>query len=297
MDDEIPIRDVVKSKVGIELFRELVRLNSNSVLEDYYKNGIWLESIMRLDIEILDCHRAEAGAPDPPPLSEVVVPELPKASLAALQQQQMLRASMVNGLGGMRPPSMVPLGATMMGAATPLGQLTKAGAMAVQATGLSKAAGVAMSKAGATSPAMGVATAAAGISTGAAGIATDLRQIAVFVATWRLEPTRTKLLLARLSPSRRNYVMNKFVDVPANGGVSVAKLEEYIVDCERTDAWADAGAEPASDGPVAAEVVEAAARRPSNAEVSEPPAKRPNTSSGDAILVTVAALVRLEVTA
>eukprot|EP00449_Zooxanthella_nutricula_P031629 CAMPEP_0198491076 /NCGR_PEP_ID=MMETSP1462-20131121/2554_1 /TAXON_ID=1333877 /ORGANISM="Brandtodinium nutriculum, Strain RCC3387" /LENGTH=75 /DNA_ID=CAMNT_0044219663 /DNA_START=120 /DNA_END=343 /DNA_ORIENTATION=+ len=75
MEDNIA--EEIKGKTGPELFRELLRQLPLVNAEDYCKNGVWQNELMKLDIQILAAHRLEAGAPDPPPLSEVRMPELP----------------------------------------------------------------------------------------------------------------------------------------------------------------------------------------------------------------------------
>merc|ERR1712039_234865 len=51
--------------------------------------------------------------------------------------------------------------------------------------------------------------------------AADLRQIALFVSKWRLEPHKTKIQLAKLTPARRRYIMQSFKFVPADGTTSM----------------------------------------------------------------------------
>eukprot|EP00427_Karlodinium_veneficum_P007794 CAMPEP_0169091278 /NCGR_PEP_ID=MMETSP1015-20121227/16276_1 /TAXON_ID=342587 /ORGANISM="Karlodinium micrum, Strain CCMP2283" /LENGTH=611 /DNA_ID=CAMNT_0009151757 /DNA_START=124 /DNA_END=1959 /DNA_ORIENTATION=+ len=70
----------LKSKGGEDLFKELLRLLPTADIQDYYKNGVWQDSTIRLDIRILEGHRQEAGSPEPIPLEEVQMPELPKAT-------------------------------------------------------------------------------------------------------------------------------------------------------------------------------------------------------------------------
>lgn len=76
MYEDPTIVDLVKDKSGAELFKELFRLLPSLSFEDYFKNGIWQNDLMRLDIEVIDAHRREAGAPDPPPMEEVKFPPL-----------------------------------------------------------------------------------------------------------------------------------------------------------------------------------------------------------------------------
>mmetsp|Transcript_140871 Transcript_140871/g.392671 ORF Transcript_140871/g.392671 Transcript_140871/m.392671 type:complete len:321 (+) Transcript_140871:86-1048(+) len=61
---------------GSELFRELKRLLPTAIFGDYYQNGAWKRRHLLVDIELVQAHRREAGAPDPPSLSERDIPEL-----------------------------------------------------------------------------------------------------------------------------------------------------------------------------------------------------------------------------
>ncbi|CAE8608311.1 unnamed protein product [Polarella glacialis] len=73
MDEE----EQVLVKAGPELFTELLRVYAVADVDDYYKNGAWRDEMMRNDWQLIVAHRKEAGAPEPPPLEEVKVPELP----------------------------------------------------------------------------------------------------------------------------------------------------------------------------------------------------------------------------
>mmetsp|Transcript_8245 Transcript_8245/g.18835 ORF Transcript_8245/g.18835 Transcript_8245/m.18835 type:complete len:299 (-) Transcript_8245:216-1112(-) len=74
MDEE------VLAKTGAELFKELLRVYPVAEVEDYNKNGVWRDDMMKTDLQLIDAHRREAGAPDAVPLEEVVMPHLPKAA-------------------------------------------------------------------------------------------------------------------------------------------------------------------------------------------------------------------------
>lgn len=74
-----PERAVVLKKSGKELFRELLRIYSEAVVDDYFQAGQWLDDRIRTDYVLLEVHRKEAGAISPPALEDVVVPE-PKAA-------------------------------------------------------------------------------------------------------------------------------------------------------------------------------------------------------------------------
>merc|ERR1719443_1112618 len=70
----------------------------------------------------------------------------------------------------------------------------------------------------------------------ASGAAAELRQIALFVSKWRLEPTKAKLLLAPLQYAKRRWVMDSFKYEPSSAMTSVQKLEEFLKECETTNA-------------------------------------------------------------
>mmetsp|Transcript_53636 Transcript_53636/g.141364 ORF Transcript_53636/g.141364 Transcript_53636/m.141364 type:complete len:287 (-) Transcript_53636:35-895(-) len=225
--EEDTIRDRIKTKNGIELFRELMRQLPIVNMDDYYKNGVWLDELMKLDIAIVAMHRAVAGAPDALPLEEVKVPEVPPP-----------RPPPLPGLAfmpGVRPIGFA--GVNAMGLRPPLTALT------------------AMVGAHPAAPA-------------AVGATADLRQIALFVSKWKLEPTSTKALLARLTPGRRRFVMMNFKETleSCGEGEPIVKLEAYVAHCEKTDAWAGA------DALMAAGLANMSML---NAKVVAPPGKRP----------------------
>ncbi|CAK0862603.1 unnamed protein product [Prorocentrum cordatum] len=71
--------DEIFVKSGPELFKELLRIYPMAEVDDYYKNGMWKDDVMKMDFTLINAHRREAGSPDPVPLEEVQVPDLPKA--------------------------------------------------------------------------------------------------------------------------------------------------------------------------------------------------------------------------
>eukprot|EP00928_Gymnodinium_smaydae_P017764 TRINITY_DN1678_c1_g2_i1.p2 TRINITY_DN1678_c1_g2~~TRINITY_DN1678_c1_g2_i1.p2 ORF type:complete len:253 (+),score=49.27 TRINITY_DN1678_c1_g2_i1:36-794(+) len=108
------------------------------------------------------------------------------------------------------------------------------------------------------------------------GLSADLQHMARFITKWQFDPARCRPVLSRLSPERRLYVMHNFTYVPADGPCPNARLDEYISECELTDAWSQL------DGGAGAEESEAV--------VVEPPAKRlnlgeDNGSNGNGIVV------------
>merc|ERR1719443_233023 len=102
----------------------------------------------------------------------------------------------------------------------------------------------------------------------ATGAAAEIRQIALFVSKWRLEPTKTKLLLAPLQYAKRRWVMDSFKYEPNSGMTSVQKLEAFLKECEATNAW-----QVADDTPVANSSGVAGATTPGAVAGAE--AKRP----------------------
>jgi len=70
------------TKTGPELFKELLRLYPVAEPDDYFKQGQWKNEMMKNDIVLLESHRREAGAPDPPDLEDLKVPKLPDEGAA-----------------------------------------------------------------------------------------------------------------------------------------------------------------------------------------------------------------------
>lgn len=165
----------ISQKKGGDLFKEVIRLYPVADVEDYFKLGQWKDDLMRVDIELIVAHRKEAGAPEPPALSEVKMPPMPTAG-----------AGPGVAFNGMRPP--MPMGAR------PTVPAGFANGM-VRPTVL-----------GGKAPSL--------VSAQAGGVATELRLIALFVAKWRLDTARTKLALAKLPPLRRRHIVTTFKALP-----------------------------------------------------------------------------------
>lgn len=237
MDDLDAVREDIKGKKGPELFKELLRHFPLASPDDYYKHGVWQDDLLRLDVQVIAAHRLEAGAPDPLPLSEVKMPELPVAmpsvfAPSLLQHQAILKTMTASGLVlGPRPvgPLTVPtVGTAPAAASSPAAAAAVGKAAAVAAAVAALPSGSPMAKGSVVVPPPGGA--------GAAQAAADLRQIALFVSKWQLDPTRTSALLTRLSPARRLFVMQNF-QATAGTETANAQLGEYLVRCEKTGAW------------------------------------------------------------
>lgn len=197
------------------IFAELKKLIPTVQADDYKKNGVWQEEIMKLDAELVRRHREEAGAPEvQTTLEEYVAPAPDVWEKKTLAVAGNLAASL---------------------AAAKAAQAAQAAKAATAATNGLPAGMPAVAKASTTTAAAGAAAASANQA------ASDLRQIAVFVAQWKLDPTRTKLLLAKLTPPKRRWVMQHFRCPTATNGVqATAALENYIQQCEQTNLWKDA---------------------------------------------------------
>jgi hypothetical protein len=81
---------------------------------------------------------------------------------------------------------------------------------------------------------------AAGAAAVPAPAIAELRLIALFVAKWKLEASKTKTLLAVLTPQRRRYVMQHFKALGV-GDAATTELENFIGECGRSGSW-DQGA-------------------------------------------------------
>eukprot|EP00928_Gymnodinium_smaydae_P053376 TRINITY_DN37382_c0_g1_i1.p1 TRINITY_DN37382_c0_g1~~TRINITY_DN37382_c0_g1_i1.p1 ORF type:complete len:458 (+),score=45.26 TRINITY_DN37382_c0_g1_i1:83-1375(+) len=60
---------------GADLFAELFRLYELARPDDYHSKGRWNVQQLRIDLELIEAHRRQAMAPEPPPLSELTVPQ------------------------------------------------------------------------------------------------------------------------------------------------------------------------------------------------------------------------------
>lgn len=206
------------------MFKELYRRYPVADVEDYHKAGKWNDEVMRIDLRLVEAHRKEGGAPEPMDLEDVPEPVLPKAS------------QLVAITGGIRP---------IVAAATRPAGMTPLVAPGLRPAGTLPAGAVA-TQPGVVAAVAGAATAAA--APGALGPITELRLIAIFVAKWKLDATRTKAVLAKLTPARRRYVIQNF-KTAASGPAANQALDIYLAQCEKTGSWGAAtgvGSTPSS---------------------------------------------------
>jgi hypothetical protein len=192
------------TKTGAELFRELLRIYPVAEVEDYLKMGSWKNELMKTDLQLVEAHRREAGAGESPPLEEVKLPASLK--MTPIKKPELSGLGM-SGISGIKPVA--------AGLLTPT---SKPG------------------NASATSPAGATTTATSTNATNVAAPLAELRVIALFVAKFKMDPTRTKMTLAKLTPQRRRYVMQTFTCTESGGPASNA-LEKFLAECEQTNAW------------------------------------------------------------
>lgn len=234
------------AKTGPELFRELLRVYTMADVEDYCKNGVWQDAQMKVDMQLIEAHRKEAGSEDPPPIDEVVLPEdaMPQKPAGVGLPLGYPGA----GLLGARPPGTLVLGRPA-GAALPAAQLMAlTRARAAQGQGVALAAtrpGAGLLAVAPARPGLGPAVrlgaaggagAALALRTSENPAAVELRHIALFVAKWKLDPTRTKAVLAKLAPDRRRHVIQSFKSTTP-GPAATGLFEAYVRQCEQRG-WA-----------------------------------------------------------
>lgn len=140
----------IADKSGPELFKEILRLYSAAEVEDYHKNGVWKDAMMKTDWELLRLHRKEAGAPEPPPVDELdlEIPNLPCGNAGAG----------VSGSVSLKPLAALSPGAVKLSSLSSVRPVTPVAAVTAGTNGTTPvvvAATVVTSRAVATSPSVG----------------------------------------------------------------------------------------------------------------------------------------------
>jgi len=64
-------------KSGAALFRELLRLYPVAEAEDYWKAGAWQDEVIKRDLKLVEAHRRDSAAPEPPALEDIPMPKPP----------------------------------------------------------------------------------------------------------------------------------------------------------------------------------------------------------------------------
>lgn len=267
-------QEEILKKKGPELFRELKRVYPGANVEDYFAMGAWKDDVMAVDWQLVSAHRREAGAEEPPALEDVPMPAVPKPTVLAKAKAGVLAGGLSRPMG-LGPTSAPLLGAKLLEAARAkakalaAARLAQAGAKAGALSKLARPDGFSGPKAvgtvGLAAKPNGIAKAKAATPTtalsGTSGPVQELRQIALFLAKWRLDPTRTKMMLAKLGPIRRRYVIQNF---KPGGGQPTDSLQQYIAQCEKSNAWpgAASGAKAAVSKPTAVPKALSGTKRP-----------------------------------
>lgn len=226
----------------MDLFRELSRHYPLAKLRSYYQHGRWLKLQLVTDATLIIAHRAEGGAPPPLDLQDVPTPELPREAARSSVSHR-----------GARPPAR---------SSTDAGVSTRALAPLPP-------------KPPREAPSSRVAAAPQGADQRSG--AGEAQVIASFISRWRLNATRTKLMLSRLLPSKRSWVLDHFRGARASGATTEDDLRQYIARCERENVWASSraigtkrAASPAANEP---------SKRPRSdvvgARISRPPLRDP----------------------
>mmetsp|Transcript_62251 Transcript_62251/g.148562 ORF Transcript_62251/g.148562 Transcript_62251/m.148562 type:complete len:459 (-) Transcript_62251:178-1554(-) len=234
-------------KSGLPLFKELLRFYPIAEPEDYIKMGAFDDEKLRLDIQLFEAHRREAGADDPLELSEVPDVSLPQSRLMAGTAAARLPGSI--GMPGVTIPMARPPGVTLpAGKLLPLGGAVGARpAATAAATASSSAALLAQVKQAtaasssnrpvAPKASSAVSLAATQPSTVTASTPGDMqRLLQLFATKWQMNLPATKTIMEKLSPTRRKYVQSMFTST-TTGDAALTELEAYIKKCEKDGAW------------------------------------------------------------
>lgn len=94
--------DEALQKTGAELFKELYRIYPTADVEDYSKGGVWQNDLIKKDLQLIEAHRREAGAPDVDDLETITLPQLP-ANLSAPAKMPMTTSSSAKLLSNNAP--------------------------------------------------------------------------------------------------------------------------------------------------------------------------------------------------
>jgi len=101
------------TKTGPELFKELFRIYPVADPEDYFKMGQWRNDNMKADLQLLEAHRRECGAPDVPDLEDIKMPFTMPQEVAGMQAAGGFAAGRFAGMTLTQPgqgPALSPAG-------------------------------------------------------------------------------------------------------------------------------------------------------------------------------------------
>jgi len=304
-------------KSGADLFRELLRLYPVAEAEDYWKAGSWQDEIIKRDLVLVEAHRRDSAAPEPPALEEVPMPKAPGQAFTGMILPQ--RPGITPGAA----PLVLPMAAgqaqkiALFIAGSKLDPLrarpllnglqkyqqdyvlenfksTSTGAEATDELekyiSESKASSVWGSAPATVAPATGGA-----VPTEQAKKQAEVKQLAVFVATKGLNPAKAKASFLTLTPEERMASIQAF-KTSAKGEEATTLFEKMVADYKATKTWtlpADAPPEaaetsvaPKPAGPVVPGLV-SGLKRPLEgaADAGAPAAKVAATGPGPKLVV------------
>mmetsp|Transcript_56609 Transcript_56609/g.104785 ORF Transcript_56609/g.104785 Transcript_56609/m.104785 type:complete len:455 (-) Transcript_56609:167-1531(-) len=265
------IVEAALSKSGLLIFKELQRFFPTAEPEDYILNGAWNDELLKLDLQLIEAHRREAGADDP--LEPEAVPDVSIPPTRVKTASGMLlptagRSVLPTGVLSGQPGAAVPAGIKSLlptGVLKPQGSAPAIGSIAIPKPAVSYSSG-ALSQVrtigllsnkpvppkqpapAAKAPAAKAPAATAASPAAPPGSAGDsmLRQFTLFNTKWQINHLATKRVLERLaSPARRRYVMLTFTST-TTGEAALLELEHYITKCEKENKWGDDEAGSAS---------------------------------------------------
>jgi len=221
--------DTGSESKGETLFQELFRHFPIGKYEDYYTNRRWDIEKLEVDLELITAHRKEAGAPEPPPLEEMDMPELPTSRMTPTRPSARTLAARprtppVDRTGSAHRPmptdgrgSHAPMATRAPGLRGAVSESSRSSADAARATGRTfQSERTRPSAPGRASPPRGPPPSSR---------ARDIGDKS-FADRWRMDPNKSQELLRRLTSIQKDYVMRNFSTSGATNGID--SLTTYI---------------------------------------------------------------------
>merc|ERR1719350_1140407 len=107
----------------------------------------------------------------------------------------------------------------------------------------------------------------------------------LFVAKWKLDAAKSKVLLHKLTPAQRHWVIQNF-KTATTGEEATKALEEFVAESEKSDAWKGAPAPAASALPAPGPTLAGIKRPLMVAGGAADPSKRPRLLTPSAVPVS-----------
>lgn len=194
-----------EKKSGERLYREVKRLFPSACLDSYYQNGTWRKDLLAIDIELVEAHRREAYAPEPPPLDlSELLPELELLTGRARPKELPPKE------GPKERQPIRALATTVMRSSLTPTEPSKPPPKALLGRG----------------PAL--------VAARPAFNASALSDFNAFVEKWHLEPVKARLAISPIPPSARPRVYQEFRPSSAKGLTIYAQLDQLIAKVKTT---------------------------------------------------------------